>query len=250
MDKSEKLLEDFIKELIPKEWLAVSRLLISLNYPIPDRKSYIEQLKSKIKDQEDEATAVDQNQEWLHALDRLFAPEDFGIDSPRSALEKFFSKVSRRGAFIPNPNPHGPTPPDIFPFGPSLPLDRGLPSEPRMIEPFEPEFGDDACGRAAARLWEEHINDPLTQLLGPSPARYQDLKRRERLCSRTIGSGYGDVCGNSAANAYARCFMEGGYPRECREEAHRVRMRCQRDLGLEDILEAPLEVWSRWFWYR
>lgn len=232
MEKRSDILDEFIRDLIPKPLLKSGDLLISLDYPIPDRKTYLQQLEERLKKEKhaDENGDLDEDHRPMALLSWSLGPEDFPISTPRGALEKVFSKVTRWRGFLPNPIPFGPTPRDPLPIGPRLPPESSsLPSEPRLVPPLDPDFGNDACGRAAKRLWQEHLESREAALLGgPSPAVYADLRERVERCRDTIGTEYSGVCGPRARDAYALCILRGGFPIECREEARRALSECER----------------------
>jgi len=129
----------------------------------------------------------------------------------------------------------------VFPIGPTLPPDLGdVPSEPLPGPPADPDFGTDACGRAAAQLWREHVERFSATVFGPSVATFRYLKERAKRCRRAgIARGGGGICGDQARVARARCFIEGGTARECLEAARRARELCRR-LGLGGPLDAAL----------
>lgn len=101
----------------------------------------------------------------------------------------------------------------LFPWPIGVP-DSGLniPSprdEPRPGVSREPEFGEGPCGEAAARLWQEHLNDSFTRLVGPSLAHEQHLKERAERCRQVWGADFSGPCARTGELAYARSVILG-----------------------------------------
>lgn len=111
----------------------------------------------------------------------------------------------------------------LFPWPIGVP-DSGLdiPSprdEPRPRASEEPDFGDGPCGEAAARLWQEHLEDPFTRLVGPSPAHEQYLKERADHCRQIGGVDFSGSCARTGELAYARSIILGDGRAEAERKA-------------------------------
>ncbi len=76
--KHDNLIGSFLRSLLPPETERAYQTLASLEYPIPDLRTFREQVKRHGGD--DEA---------VRTLSSLFEPEDFGMDTAQSAFEKF-----------------------------------------------------------------------------------------------------------------------------------------------------------------
>ena len=228
---------EFLKELIPKSMVEAAQLLVSLNYPIPDKKSLLLQLEERQPvDQQGKEADAEQSHPMAESIQDVaatFEPEDFGIDTPRSALEKFFARSGRIDAFLPIPGPLGPTP------------QPELPPEPDLAPPLNPSFGDDPCGRAAAQLWQDHLASPLTQLLGPSPAERNDLIRLRDRCRDEL-TRFNHPCGGIGDMAYAWCRLNGRPPHQCLTVA-RQRVELASRFGLCSPFADLVGGWGRPF---
>ncbi|MFW6012470.1 MAG: hypothetical protein ACOC92_02035 [bacterium] len=123
----------------------------------------------------------------------------------------------------------------LLPLGPEPGPDLGdVPSEPTPSASADPDFGPGACGRAAERLWAEHVERLRAVGAKPSPAREQDLEDRADRC-RQVSPSYGGVaCGSAGASAWAACFLRQGHGVGCSGEAEDAIERCRR-LGLEPV---------------
>jgi hypothetical protein len=75
------LIGSFLRHLLPPETEQAYRLLASLEYPIPDGRTFTERLKQAGGDAE-----------TSRLLAGLFEPEDFGMDTVQSAFEKFYKR--------------------------------------------------------------------------------------------------------------------------------------------------------------
>jgi hypothetical protein len=136
----------------------------------------------------------------------------------------------------------------LFPWPIGVP-DAGLeiPSprdEPREGASEEPDFGEGPCGDAAARLWQEHLNDSFTRLLGPSPAHEQYLKERAERCRQIGVPGFSGPCAGTARLAYARCIILGDGSHEAERKAQIAMRFCVliRD-RLADVIRPS---WGPW----
>lgn len=107
-----------------------------------------------------------------------------------------------------------------------------VPSEPLPSPPANPGFGSGPCGRAAARLWKEHVERFSSPPFQPSPASHSYLKTRAERCRRAMPS-YRGLCAGAGEAAWAGCFLREG--RSFSSVAHRAIDRCRR-LGLGDAL--------------
>lgn len=129
----------------------------------------------------------------------------------------------------------------LFPWPIGVP-DGGLelPSprdEPGPSASRRPDFGEGPCGEAAARLWQEHLDDPFTRLVGPSPAHEQHLKDQAERCRRRGVPDFDGPCARTGELAYARRLVEGEDADEARRAANVAVRLCEllRD-GLGDSL--------------
>jgi|GEM_PF-4854418 hypothetical protein len=75
------LIGSFLRSLLPPETDQAYGLLASLEYPIPDMKTFKEQLKKAEGHEKASALLAD-----------IFEPEDFGIDTAQSAFEKYHKR--------------------------------------------------------------------------------------------------------------------------------------------------------------
>lgn len=101
----------------------------------------------------------------------------------------------------------------LLPIGPEwmpdLSLVSGDPSLPTA--PRDPDFGTDACGLGADQLWDEHLEDNFTRLLGRSFGHYIYLLDSAERCRRVprVVPASDSVCGVAGERAWVRCFLEG-----------------------------------------
>lgn len=214
MPEINNVLAEFLVDQLPSTMMEALQALTSLNYPIYDQKSLRLQLEEvhaggQERDGEQEAAA----RVLIDRVTNTFEPADFGLDTVQSALEKF---AGRTGGIdfspvIPGPWPGGPV------------LDRRFRDDWWIGEtiPQSPVFGDDPCGKAAEQLWQEHLEGPLTAVLGPSPAERDWLQERAARCRLGRLPTFSDNprCEEIAQLAYARCRILGGNPRSCTAEA-------------------------------
>jgi hypothetical protein len=84
MATNDDALGRFLLDLLPATAREHLRRLAELRYPIPDRRSLAEQLGADADREEDRADA---------GLLSAFLPEDFGLDTVQSALEKYRGRV-------------------------------------------------------------------------------------------------------------------------------------------------------------
>src|ERR1051325_51842 len=100
---------EFVKNFIPKDLLETAQLLASLDYRIPDRKSLVLLLeKRKAEDPKGEKGFAALSRPLPKLIESLvdpFRPEDFAIESPDNALEKFFARTRRDSRFPLDPSP-------------------------------------------------------------------------------------------------------------------------------------------------
>lgn len=230
---------EFLKELIPKSMVEAAQLLVSLNYPIPDKKSLLLQLEERQSvDQQGKETDPEQSHPMAESIQDVavtFEPEDFGIDTPRSALEKFFARSGRIDAFLPIPGPFDPTP------------QPELPPEPDLAPPLNPSFGDDPCGRAAQRVWQMHVESAMPGF-PPSLAEKNDLERLRDLCrielTRFNNPWFNHPCGGIGDMAYAWCRLDGRPPHQCLAVA-RQRVELASRFGLCSPFADLVGGWGR-----
>jgi hypothetical protein len=78
----DSLIGTFLVGLLSAEATSAFRLLATLDYPIPDVRTFREQLKRH-----------GANDETTRSLSSLFEPEDFGMDTTQSAFEKFSNRA-------------------------------------------------------------------------------------------------------------------------------------------------------------
>lgn len=78
---SDNLIGSFLRSLLPPETDQAYTLLASLDYPIPDMRTFRERLKR-----------LAGNEAASTLLLSIFEPEDFGMDTAQSAFEKFFKR--------------------------------------------------------------------------------------------------------------------------------------------------------------
>ncbi len=226
------IVAEFVKNLVPKELLETAQLLVSLTYPISDRKSLIRQLETrKAQDPQGQGLATFSRPlpELIESVVEPFRPEDFGIASPDNALEKFFART--RQDFR--------NPLDPIPKLPELP--GGIPEPPDFADPF---FGPGPCGEAAAQLWREHLNSRRVRWFGPDPFYYDALQDQADNCRRGWRLPFrtdmlGDLlCSDIGNAAYARCVMAGGSDSDCRKQGHQARDSCR-----ERVRRPPVSIW-------
>lgn len=237
MTEQTDVVAEFIKELVSKDVVEAAQLLVSLDYPIPDKKSLILQLdKRKTDNPQDQKADAEFSRPAPGVIAHLagaFKPVDFGLDTPQSALEKFFARTSQdcSCSSLPEFRPLGL--PDFGGPGEEGPF---LPTTPEQIEDA---FGIDACGRAAGQEWFRYLDT-----LGPSIQGYVEIEERLNRCRLLIrGLRVRGRCGRTAHNAFARCFMspDARRPmdtfmdrvtvRECLRKAREDYDRCRSIIG-------------------
>lgn len=204
-NKSHNVTNEFLLELVPKHLVETAQLLGSLDYPIPDKKSlHIQLEKLQIADQQGKKAIDNLSQSLLELTENVedtFEPEDFGIDTPRSALEKFFARSHRNPA-----SPYSPIP--SIPRLPAYPW-WDLPPEPSPSIPVDPEFGSDLCGTAARKLWDEHLASPVVMRMGFGfPAYYHLLVEGSRRCRRTTFPSPDDSIDSNCREQWRRSYAE------------------------------------------
>ena len=230
MPKNNDVLQDFLKEQFPSKLIEAVELLATLKYPVHDRKSLRLQLE-KYKE-EDENDSDDEQLAARAALaDRVlgtYEVVDFSLDTLQSALEKFFARRPRIDASPIIPWPAGPI------------WDPYLPEEPQLNFPLSRYFGNDVCGRTAAELWREHLEDPTTDRFGESPAYHFVLEQGVERCRRTQRPRFRGFCRHFMDRAYLRCLVgtpRGEYsPRLCMDAAELALAQCR---GLDDPVDDP-----------
>lgn len=211
------IVAEFVKNLVPKELLETAQLLVILNYPISDRKSLVLQLEAKkAQDPQGEkgfAALARPLPELMESVVDPFRPEDFGLDSPDNALEKFFDRTGQ--------DPRVPL--DPVATLPDTPA--GLPEPPIFAEPF---FGFGPCADAAAQLWREHLDSRIARLVGPNPAYYRSLQELANRCQRGWRPHFpSDLgCARQGNAAYFRCLMQGRPASRCMEDGRRAYDSC------------------------
>lgn len=210
MPEPTDLVADFLKELVPKDLVEAAQLLVSLNYPIPDKKSLALQLEQRNtlnpQDQRADANSPRPTTEVIERVAGVFKPSDFGLDTPQSALEKFFA---RKDKDCPCSSPDELRPLGLPDFGGPGEPDPWLPTTPKEIEDA---LGTDACGRAAGREWLKVLN-----AFGPSEAEYVNIEAQRDRCRRLVeGLRVRGRCARTAQNVFALCFMSprARYPRD------------------------------------
>lgn len=130
-----------------------------------------------------------------------------------------------------------------WPIGPKFETEPPLPgSEPRESPPAVPEFGEGPCGRAATRLWDEHLNDPFARVLGPSLGHYQYIQERAERCRGISHPTFSGPCAQDAAEVFAYAWVLGDSPEEAERRARLAQRVCaaireplldvRRDIGL------------------
>lgn len=211
---------EFVYDQVPTRLLQAYELLASLDYPVPDQKSLEQALQQY--DQEENEAVVEMIRDSLQ-------PVDFGLDSPRGALEKFTARLERQ-------------PLNLFPQGPFP-----VPDEPDPRPPEDPFFGSDACGRAARQLYEEVLDD-LRGFPGANRAAYNEAERFVGRCRARIPDFGSGRCDNAAAQAWANCYAEGRSFRLCNWQAQIARWTCEasrrrfpRDPFRDPVGPFPLE---------
>jgi hypothetical protein len=119
----------------------------------------------------------------------------------------------------------------LFPWPIGVPeqgLDMPSPrDEPQPQPAAEPYFGEGPCGEAAARLWQEHLEDPFTKLVGPSPAHEQYLRERTDRCRQIGIPDFSGPCAHTTRLAYARCIILGEEPADAERRARIVQRFCE-----------------------
>lgn len=129
----------------------------------------------------------------------------------------------------------------LFPWpigAPSGGLDVPSPrDEPRPSASRRPDFGEGPCGEAAEKLWREHLENPFTRLVGPSPAHEQHLRERADRCRRIDMPDFEGPCARTGRLAYARSILLGEDPTRAERDATIAVRLCEllRD-GLEDAV--------------
>lgn len=98
-----------------------------------------------------------------------------------------------------------------------------VPSEPLPSPSADPDFGEGPCGRAADRLWEEHVERFQMPPFRPSAAEEQDLLTRAERCRRAMPT-YRGICGSAGEAAWAECFVRRGL--NCAAVAEEAIVRC------------------------
>src|SRR5207253_7738196 len=125
MAEQTDVVAEFFKDIVPKNLVETAQLLVSLGFPIPDKQSMVRLLeKRKAEDPKGEKGYLALARPIKHLIESVagpFKPEDFGIDSPRGALEKFFARTSQEDPFPPVPQRQSPTLPDLPPSIPEPP---------------------------------------------------------------------------------------------------------------------------------
>jgi hypothetical protein len=240
MAEKTDVVAEFLNELIPKSMVEAAQLLASLDYPIPDKKSLLLQLEERQPvDQQGKETDAELSHPMTQLIENVaatFGPEDFGIDTPRSALEKFFARAGRIDAFLPIPWSFGPTP------------QPGLPPEPDLTPRLNPSFGDDPCGRAAHARWQEHLDDSAIRGLSPSRAELDEITSLEDSCRIELrqSSWFNHPCGGIGDMAYAWCRLNGRLRHQCLAVA-RQRVELASRFGLCSPFADLVRGWGRPF---
>ena len=205
--KPEALVAQFLLEQIDPALSASYVTLAGLSYPIPDQKSFLDQLDAPGPNGcEGQAPSL---------LTHVFDVSDFPLASIQGGLEKFHRQLTV------------PTVPSFGPFGGfDLPGPR---DEPDPAIPEEPFFGTDACGLAAQRVYQRTL-DRFGWFPGAARAAYYEARDFAAIC-RTLMPDYGSaLCSGPAARAWAFCFADQ-YPSragldECAHHAEAARARC------------------------
>lgn len=205
--KPEALAAQFLLDQIAPALHEAYVSLAGLAYPIPDRKSFLEQLG--------EPGPNGCEGEDRSLLARVFDASHFPLGSIQGGLEKFHHQL---------------TVPPVRSFGTfggfDLPGPRDEPDAPLPEEPF---FGNDACGLAAQRVYQRTL-DRFAWFPGGARAAYYEARDFAAMC-RTLMPDYGSaLCSGPAARAWAFCFADQ-YPSragldECARHAEAARARC------------------------
>lgn len=216
------IVAEFVKNFIPKDLLETAELLVSLGDRIPDRKTMVLLLeKRKAEDPKGEkgfAALARPLPKLIESVVDPFRPEDFAIESPDNALEKFFARTRQ----------------DLPPIQHQVPGLPDLPTFPEQPLYSNPFFGPGPCGVAAAQLWREHLDSREARWVGPNPFYYESLQELAETCRRGwILPFPTDMlndrrCADEGNAAYARCVMAGGNASQCRMEGERARNFCRR----------------------
>lgn len=206
-------LAEFLIDQMPSRKMEALQALTALNYPIYDQKSLrlqLEEAHGAGQDRDDEQQAA--AEALIDRVTNTFEPVDFGLDTVQSALEKF---AARTGGIDFSP---------VIPWTHDWDWDFTYPADPRIDFPVGAHFEDDICGRAAEQLWQEHLDDPVTDALGASPAERDWLQERAARCRRASLPSFSRSprCEEIAQLAYARCRILGGSPRTCTAEARQA----------------------------
>lgn len=130
-----------------------------------------------------------------------------------------------------------------FPWPISIEPDVPLPDprdEPTLQPSERPNFGDGPCGEAAARHWQEHLDHPLTQMIGASPAHEEHLKRRADRCRQLGFPDFDEPCAQTARRTYAYYFILSEDQAEARRNAEIAQDWCRR---LVPIITEWLDEW-------
>jgi len=192
INTGENVLGSFLIEQLPLTLRDTYLLLVTLQYPIPDKKSLSQQL--------DQAEGGDSVKSILR---EVFKVTDFGIDSVQSGLEKYTHRLEQAYAtregygrgFMPLPIP--------FHFSPKLPPE--LPDEPFFPPATNPDFGTDPCGFAARNLYAHLVR------AGVHPAEAEfSARSKANYCRMYMPSLGTDGCAERGRREFARLFVEEG----------------------------------------
>ncbi len=195
LEVTNPIVAQFLAENYSAALVRACNILASLEYPIPDRKSLTQQVGTIGKEAECCCDRV------AVAVLSLFRPDDFGLDTLQSALEKLHSRwISSRLASDPYGAPRiGPQrEPDYIDELPA-----GPPGRPELVE-----WGDDLCGKVGTQLWLDAIaNAPRFGFAHES--EYQVFKANIGDCRRFMPNFPPGRCGNRAREVFAEQIISG-----------------------------------------
>jgi hypothetical protein len=93
MEKNEQLIGEIMLDYLPKDILRALQVMASLTYPINDRRSFLAQLETLVRDSQ-KSTSVEQ-EETVHLVRGVITVFDFPTSTPASGLEKAYAHLSK-----------------------------------------------------------------------------------------------------------------------------------------------------------